>query len=380
MSLLRPVRALRRLATATVLSGVVLASAIPAVAAPPGGSQSPSPGSSHNGSSVTASNHKSRHHITFGIAPATPGHVDGRTYFEYRLIPGMTYRDHFVVTNHDAKPVTLTLSAADLSNGTNGEITVGATGKSATDAGKWIAIQHTPSLTIRAASSHAPGQAVIPFRVAVPKNATPGDHAGSVLATLTTVGRNKRTAVTLKQQVGIRVLIRVAGPLKPGLAVTALAASYHQDLNPLGAGSAKVSYEITNTGNVMLGARQTATANGWFGTHATALATDTPEIPVLLPGKSAKFSFTVHDVYPTFIEHLTVKLTPLVQTTDAKTVHVAPVSASVTFWAVPWLLIAIFVVLVLLALAIWWRRRRKRRRNANTPGDGPKAKELQPTG
>jgi hypothetical protein len=318
---------------------------------------------------------------TFGIAPSTPGATDGRTYFGYRLGPGVKRTDFVAVVNYAAKPITLTVGVADLGNNADGSLAVGADKASATDAGSWITIKHAPQITVPAQSNKGPGRIEIPFAITVPVKVTPGDHGAALFATLTTTSTGKGANVELNQRVGARVLIRVPGPLTPGIVIRDLSASYSQSWNPIHAGTAQVKYTIVNTGNVILGAKQSVSISGWFGTHVTAPAKSAPEIPLLLPGKSATLSYAVNGVWPAFRQSLKVTVTPLVQPSDTATVHVSPVSASTTFWAIPLVLIAIFVLVVLLVVGTWWwGRRRGHNAGAPPPPGEPKAKELQPTG
>lgn len=316
---------------------------------------------------------------TFGLAPASARAIDSRPYFAYRLLPRMKYGDQVAVLNYSNHPVTLQVASVDLINSATGDLDAGLTHAGAKDAGRWIQLHGPNSVRVPAAAgAKGPGMRLIPFAIALPADASPGDHAGAIVATLSSTGHGGHANIRLNQRVATRVIVRVPGPLKPGLAVTALTASYRQDVNPVGRGSARVSYKITNTGNVILGANQTAALSGWFGSHADVPAADTPQIPLLLPGRSATVSFVVHRVFPAVVEHVSVDLHPIVQTTDRTTVHLATVSASARFWAISWVLVAIVAAVMLLALGTWWWRRRRRRRVTASPS--PDGDQLVRTG
>jgi hypothetical protein len=298
---------------------------------------------------------------TFGVSPSTPGRYDNRTYFGYRLAAPSHYGDYVSLNNYSAKPVALSVAAVDLSNAKDGSISAGLSQQDATDAGKWIKLDHSPEVIVPPQTSAGPGQVVIPFTVDVPAGTTPGDHAGAIIATLTTISHDKnQTNLKLNQRVGARVLIRVAGALKPNMEITGLSATYEQTINPFGKGKAKVHYTIKNTGNTILGAKQSVTISDKFGDHRVP-ASDTPEIPLLLPGKSATMQFTVSDVRPLIFEKLTVKVTPLVQSSDQSSVHIGAVTASTTFLAVPWALIGLILFVIAGGIALFlWRRHRIR--------------------
>ncbi|UQX88400.1 hypothetical protein M6D93_19280 [Jatrophihabitans telluris] len=304
---------------------------------------------------------------TFGIAPITLNHQDNRTFFGYRFAANTHYDDHFALINYASRPVRLSVYSADLGNNADGSLAVGLSHGAATDAGQWIDVEHAPSVLVPAASTKAPGRVIIPFRVNIPKNAIPGDHGGAVVASLTSVGRSDGNNVKLDQRIATRVLIRVAGPLTPALSLRGLSASYLGTGNPLGTGRAAVRYTIANTGNTILGARQKVSVKGMFGSALTVPDSDTPEIPLLLPGKSVTMSFTVSNVRPAFREKLTVSLAPLVQSSDVTT-PVAPVTAQTSFSAIPWSAVAIVAAIIVLAVLLWlFRRFRRRRRLSPNP-------------
>jgi hypothetical protein len=365
---------------------VLFSAAAPAIAdttSPPPGAATTSPS---DGTSSSSSAGKTPDRATFGVAPATPGQKDGRTAFDYHLAPGAKYSDNFVVNNFSAEPLSLTISAVDVTNQSDGSLSAGLDQKSATDAGKWIALGHASTVVVAPQSSGGPGQVFVPFTVTVPNNASPGDHAAAVLATLTSTSHQPgANNVQLNQRVGARVLIRIAGPLHPMLEIHGLSASYRGTINPAGSGRVKVHYEITNAGNTILGARQNVTISDKFGTHHPAPAADTPEIPLLLPGKSATMDFTLNGVYPAFLEKLTVNLTPLVQSADSATFHVDPVSASTTFWAIPWPATILFALLIAAAVCLfflrrYWIRRPRGGRHSHRNPPGTPEKTLDPVG
>lgn len=356
------------------LAVLLLAGLLPV--APATAEDNPAGPSSSSSSGTTSTPGKvGQNRATFGIAPATPKYPDNRTFFGYRFAANTSYTDHVALLNYAAKPVTLTVYAADLSNNSDGTLAVGLKDAKPTDAGGWVTVRHAPSVTLPAASKRGPGLVVIPFTITVPAKAVPGDHGAAVVASLASISRNKDSNnVKLDQRIATRVLIRVAGPLVPGLSVRGLSPTYRPTLNPAGTGSARVSYTITNTGNTILGARQSATIKGLFGRKITVPDAEAPEIPLLLPGKSATVSFVASGVRPWFTEKVTISLTPLVQASDQASVHVAPVSATASFSAIPWPAIAVVagVILLILLLLIFRRYRRRRARSAHSPKHDPR--------
>jgi|KBSSwiStaDraftv2_1062776.scaffolds.fasta_scaffold31410_5 hypothetical protein len=337
-----------------------------AIAAP-----SPSPSPSGTGANAKPSDGKKRPtNATFGIAPASTNGIDGRTYIGYRLLGGSAQQDQVAVINHAKAPVTVTLVAADLTNDTGGGVSAALNTAVSKDVGRWITIRHAPKVTIPGATNAGPGQVVIPFTINVPKNATPGDHAGAVLAGIQAVSRGERANLDLTQRVGSRILVRVPGDLHPKLDVQNLTIDYLGTWNPIEAGKARVSYTIKNAGNTILGARQRVSLGGWFGTDKDVPTGTTPDIPFLLPGGTAHVGFEV-DVWPSLLRNAKVTAMPMVQEAD-KNLRVETATASVDFWAIPWVDIVILAGLILLLLGGWLVKRRRRGRGKGDGGGGPK--------
>jgi hypothetical protein len=199
----------------------------------------------------------------------------------------------------------------------------------------------------------------VPVFLHVPRNASPGDHAGGVIVSLTSLVKSKKnTLVKFEQRIATRVIIRVSGPLHPRLRIKNLHASYSGHLNPFAGGVVKVSYSVGNTGNALLGASQQVTGHGLFGSavHATSL----PAVPLLLPGGAYKVSTRVSGIIPFLRVTATVRLAPVGLRGDLNP-GIQVTTASVTLWTIPWLLIVILVVIVLVAAGLIWRRRRRSR-------------------
>jgi len=265
---------------------------------------------------------------------------------------GATFVDHVAVVNFSLRTYTFAVYATDAINDDTGNLTLLAPGKKPTDAGSWI------RLGGRAASGHVTVKprsfVVVPVEGRVPNNASPGDHVAGVVADLTTQTKRHNVNVQLHQRVGLRAFIRVGGDVKPGLAIENLSVKYHNNWNPIGSGGATVTYRVHNLGNVILGAKQSVAINGLFGQVASAKP---PVIPLLLPGGSVDVRVPLRGVTPEVWMSAKVKLSPIVPDGNVDA-GVQATSASSHFWAVPWVLIGIVVVLAAGAVWLWrWRRR-----------------------
>lgn len=101
----------------------------------------------------------------------------------------------------------------------------------ATDIGTWVHFDQR-SYTVPAGK-----RLDIPFRLSVPTNATPGDHAGGVITSISQVrvAANSQQ-VNVDRRIAARIYLRVAGPTQPTVAVETVQVSYDNPVNPMAAG------------------------------------------------------------------------------------------------------------------------------------------------
>ncbi|HMG26754.1 MAG TPA: hypothetical protein VKH36_08070 [Acidimicrobiia bacterium] len=283
-------------------------------------------------------------------APTEPGQL-ARPFFQPLLTPGVPVQDSVTITNKTPdQTINFDLYAADAFNTREGGYASRRPTDPKREMGAWISLA-VDNITI------PPQRAVdVPFTISPPLDATPGDHAGSIVAlnTTPTVSQNGSVATRSIQAVGTRVYGRVAGPLTPRLDVTELQVTSHAGVGGLlgGAVDADVTYRVVNTGNVRLSPTAKTTVSPMIGgaTHLKTL-----RVPELLPRGSAVVHQRVSGVVP--VGRLTAHVTV--------TSPVAKTTASSSTWVVPWLLI---VIIALLVLVLWyWRRRRRRKVGAAPP-------------
>ena len=201
-----------------------------------------------------------------------------------------------------------------------------------------------------------PGESIeLPFAIAVPKGAAPGDYMGGLVTSPAQGGGANDAA----RRAGIRIRLRVGGALEPSLAVEGVHVGYSHAPSPLGKGEATVAYTIRNTGNAILTARQAVSVSGPFGRlteHARTIA----DSPPLLPGDTWDVSVPLDGVAPAVRLTAHVTLVPLLTDAAGSTSPLAATEAAGHAWAIPWALLAL-VVLVggLVATGIAFRRRRR---------------------
>ncbi|HET6510304.1 MAG TPA: hypothetical protein VFG42_26155 [Baekduia sp.] len=273
-----------------------------------------------------------------------------RKDFGYTLSPGGSVRDALVIANQGDATLRLAVRPAAGVLTPAGRIALVDRGAGAAGIAAWV----RPA---RAVVSVAPGASVaVPFTVSPPRGAAAGDHVGGIVAT--PVGTAAGSGAARR---GVRIRLRVSGPLKPRLAVGDVHVRYGGTASPLGRGEATVSYTIRNTGNAILTARQAVSASGPFGTwsrHAGRVA----DSPPLLPGSTWKASASLRDVAPALRLRATVTLTPLLADAAGSIAPLPATKAAGHAWAVPWtLLLVVVVVLGLGAVALRSGLRRRRR-------------------
>ncbi|MFF0199610.1 WxL protein peptidoglycan domain-containing protein [Streptomyces sp. NPDC005017] len=292
--------------------------------------------------------------VTFGVQPSAARKPDARPNFSYGATPGARVLDHIAVVNYGRKPLTLRVYAQDAFTTADGGFDLFAARHRPDDVGSWIRLRENR------VKIPARGRAIVPFTMTVPAKATPGDHVGGIVASLSAGTKDaKGNDVALDQRVGARVYLRVAGELSPRLSVENLRTEYHGDANPFGTGDATVTYTVRNTGNVRLAARQKVEVRDGLG--GAAKAGKVPALPELLPGDSVTFRTTATGVLPAFRDRTTVTVDPLPVKGDIKHRVLPRVTRTEAFTAVPWAFLGLLLALALLTAALLLRRIRRRR-------------------
>lgn len=349
----RPRRARLWLA-ALMLAGISTLTAVPASAAPVSARSVTSDVTRARTAGVTSST--SGPAAFFGLGPASATKIDNRPYFAWGSTPGATFADYVAVVNFGTQPVTLQVfatNAVSLAHGGTGFL---PQGRILGGPASWITLRLPGgSSTVHLGPR---SQMIVPITVEIPKNAPPGDHVGAIVASLTSSAVAKNHAkVHLVQQVASRTVIRISGPIHPQLSIDSLSVEYNDPLSPASSGTATLRFTVRNTGNVLLGGKESVAVHGLFG--GSASVTNAAQIPIMLPGGSTTEVVKVHGVYPELLMHGDVTITPLV-VAGQDDPGLRTYSASVTFWAIPWIPLAIVIVIVLLIVLYIWRRRRRR--------------------
>ncbi|MFI0718825.1 WxL protein peptidoglycan domain-containing protein [Streptomyces sp. NPDC021224] len=291
--------------------------------------------------------------VSWTVRTASNSYGSDRSSFGYSVNPGGTVEDTMTVANHGTRPLTLSVYAADGFTTATGQLDLLTRDRKSTGVGAWTRPGHD-SLTV------APGKtADVPFTLAVPAGAAPGDYVGGILTSLEQPDAGQ--GITVDRRLGIKIALRVGGALRPALKVEDLRVGYSGTANPFGSGDASVTYTIRNTGNATLSARQAVSVSGPFGWF-TAGAKSVAAPPALLPGETWKVEVPVHGVTPGVRLAATVTLTPLLTDASGSTSALKPVRATAHGWAVPWTLALTALLLAVAAAAavLLFRRARVR--------------------
>nr|WP_246401400.1 DUF916 domain-containing protein [Jiangella mangrovi] len=293
--------------------------------------------------------------VTWGIVPSGPDGPGDRAAFEHTVDPGATITDVVAVSNYTEQPLTLDLYASDAVRNTQGGFDLLAAADAPVDVGSWVDLGE-PTVTVPARS-----RVDVPFRITVPANATPGDHAGGIVAGLTTRATGGGQ-VAVDHRVGARLYLRVTGTLEPSLTVDDVRVAF--DGLPLGQpGAVRVEYTVRNEGNLRLAGRPAVRVAGPFGLGARTWTGDL--LPELLPGDSIAGSAVVDGVWQLGRLDVEVEIRP--ETSGGQTLDPAPPAgtAAARLWVVPWIALAVLAAVVLAVV----RRRRttklRQRTNAN---------------
>ncbi|MGW2819755.1 WxL protein peptidoglycan domain-containing protein [Streptomyces sp. NPDC001443] len=294
---------------------------------------------------------------SWSVYPASPA-AAARPYFYVLADPGQTVRDKVVVANKTGSPLTFRLYAADAYNtARDGGFAVRTLKERMRGVGAWA----KPARGRVTVPAH--GSVTVPVTLTVPRDAEPGDHPGAIVALDERVGAGSGSlALGVQRAVGARVYLRVSGPALPAISVEDVRISHHQPLVPgLGASTATISYTLRNTGNVTLDPKVELTARGLFG--RTLLSRALTRIPAeLLPGQRVRLSEPWHGAPQ--LDRGDVTLTASAQGTRE--------TASASFLALPWLLLAVvFVAGVVGGVLLVRVRRGRARRSVPAPPSRP---------
>ncbi len=298
------------------------------------------------------------------MQPATSKGPDPtRTDFSYSVVAaGSSIQDHVEIVNDSSQSAAFSVYATDAS-GTSpqGALLLLGSSQKSTDVGAWTSFPGGAQQL----STVIPGKRAIieAFTINVPRQATPGDHTGAMVAAVGVTRKNSAGEnVVENYRIAVPIEFRVPGTLHAGIQVQSISTGFSDPLNPFGTGSATVSYTLTNTGNVRQSATPAVKVTGPFGQSATV---HPAKVPVILPGDSVRVTANLSGLFPAgpLAAHVDVAsgwpkgTIPLAQSAPEAT-------GSAPLFAFPWSLLGLILLLVAIGVGIWfylrWRRRLRR--------------------
>ncbi|WP_372344823.1 DUF916 domain-containing protein [Streptomyces sp. KL116D] len=280
-----------------------------------------------------------------------------RPYFYLSADPGDALRDKVVVANKTAQPLTFRLYAADAYNtARDGGFAV----RTRTERQRGVGVWARPARTRVTVPGH--GKVTVPVTIRVPRGAEPGDHPGAIVALDERVAASDGSlALGVRQAVAARVYLRVSGPTMPAIAVEDVRVDQHRPVVPgTGDSTAVISYTLHNRGNVTLDPAVRLRADGLFG--RTLVSRGLTGLPSeLLPRQRVRLTARWSGA-PQF-DWGDVTLTASARQTRE--------SASTSFVAMPWLVVAVLAG-VLVVGAVLLRVRQVRGRDRVGHVDAPR--------
>lgn len=331
-------RRTRRLITATALALVCGATSLTHASAPPDTTTPDTTAPADETSPGEAG--------AFAVQPSSATGPGGRDYFIYTLPQGDVFGDRVAISNLSDTAATFAVYSTDAVNTDDGSFSLLREGEDPQDVGAWVELGAT-QYTVESGE-----QVIIPFSVTVPDDAAPGDHVGAIVAqkiddpTSTDGG----IGVDVRVRIGARIYVRVDGPTSPSLSIESFDIQYTAPGSPFSGSTAKVTYVLTNTGDIRLSPTADLSITGLLGLGERTL--EQRQIPELLPGGSITITEVVTDVKP--LGRITADLSVRAPAESVVT------GASISQWAVPWLSVGV-LGLVVVAIIVWRVVARRRR-------------------
>lgn len=290
--------------------------------------------------------------VSWSVRPATDEGPDGRSWVELDVDPGSVVRQYLAVRNLGTVDATFRITAKDGYYTASGRFNMLESAEQNIGAGLWVDVAAEVAVAARQT-------VVVPYSITVPANATPGDHAAGVAASIVSTGASgSGDQLQVESRMGFKVLLRASGELAPAAVLEDVVAGYRVSWNPFSPGSMDVEYTVRNTGNTRLLLKDVVTAAGAKG--EVALADAGKE---LFPGQMRRVTARVDGVWPVIAAPVAVELSgqvPASSPAPAAVPALDTVRADVLVPAIPWPQLLLTAGILLLAGGLV-RGRRKRR-------------------
>ena len=224
--------------------------------------------------------------MSFGIRPtrAFEDRPETFSYFSYELARGAVVTDEALVMNGGGVPVTLKLYAADGITAVNGGTAFAREGQEPTGVNRWL------SLPVTEIALEPGEEMVVPFKITVPSDASPGQHVAGLVVAAPPIGEASprgegegQFAVMVVQQAAVAVVIDVPGRHVAGLEITGTCLKEQGDLG------ATFVVAVRNTGTIFLKGEGSLLITDRNGGE---LASNPLKLETVLPGDATRFQVT----------------------------------------------------------------------------------------
>ena len=333
------------------------------------------------GASTAAPEVPAEDRATFGIGPATGDAADDRAFLAYTVPPLGSVYDSVALVNYSTFPLDLEVYAADAVNGADGAL--GFAGQESRRDAAWVSFG-TPEapedglITVPGREDGQPGRVLVPFRIVVPENGSPGDHVIGLIASLTTLGENPGSQnIELEQRVATRVFLRVDGEAVPAVDVLDVTTDYTKGARPWRSGTVDLTYTIANAGNLRTGVKPGVVVSGPFGLLERRVELEPVED--LLPGNSQAVTAQVPDVWPLLRLSVTAE-NEVVAPPNGEDPGLGTTRQTSALWAVSLETIVLLSLLTLAVAGLVMRAVRRRRRRVSAAARPVPAATRQPVG
>jgi hypothetical protein len=197
------------------------------------------------------------------------------------------------------------------------------------------------------------GKATVGFTMTVPRGSTPGDYAGGIVTIEPAPPEaplGGASQIQIQRALGVRMYVRVAGPLTPSLTIRSLDMEIKPARLPFigQQGGAVLTYTVENSGNVRLTADKLTTLKGLFGRTLHEVGNEAA--PEILPGSVVTLTETFSGM-PVFN-----RVTARVELSEARSQ--VRTAADTVGWSISIVfLVLLFLVFLAIGAAVWLSRR-----------------------
>lgn len=278
----------------------------------------------------------------WSVRTADNEHGTARPNYSYQLDPGDRLTDAIVVNNRGDIALDLRIDVADGFTTSTGLLDLYTSDVPPVDLGAWV-VPETREITLE------PGQTTeLPFTLAVPEDAAPGDHTGGIVTVMVS---DVDGTLVQERRLGTRIHVRVSGEQTIDLRVSDVQVSHGAGLNPFAPTPATITYSVTNDGNVRTVFTEAIAVSGPGGVARAAV---TELVDEIVPGSTVQRSVEVQ-AWPLLHTSAEVTITPeAVDGAVGEALH-----AESSTWAVPWSQLALLLVVVGVGVGIGVIRSRR---------------------